>query len=103
MRLRTSAVALSLSTLATGVALAVAPMAAACPPGFYPTDTSGVCSDNPPANRPAHVQPKDLPAPIQGALTPGRNDMINTWTEQDDDHDGVLNGVDHHPEDPHRS
>jgi hypothetical protein len=101
MNLHTTALkALLVGAVTTGGILASAPIAAACDPGFYPTDTDGVCSDMPPAMRPTHVQPKDLPLPIQQAINPGRQDAQNAWL--DSDGDGWSDWVDRAPSDPYR-
>jgi hypothetical protein len=92
--------ALLLGAVTSGGLLASAPIAVACDAGFYPTDTPGVCSDMPPAMRPKHVQPKDLPLPIQGAINPGRQGEINTWL--DSDGDGWNDNVDRAPLNPYR-
>jgi hypothetical protein len=76
---------LLLGAVTTGGILASAPVAAACDPGFYPTGTDGVCSDMPPAVRPARVQLKDLPFPIQQAINRAAQGGINAWLDSDGD------------------
>ncbi|MCV7173862.1 hypothetical protein H7I41_28460 [Mycobacterium manitobense] len=89
----TSLLALVLGAAGTGVIIATAPTAAACDPGWYPTDTAGVCTDMPPAMRPA-------PAPLHPIAREGQNAIINDMfetTPADSDGDGWIDSLDKMP------
>jgi hypothetical protein len=75
--------------------------ASACEPGFYPTDTAGVCSSMPPNMRPAHVPIADLPLPVQQIIVGGNAAANAPWlqTPPDSDGDGWDDTVDLYPHD----
>jgi hypothetical protein len=93
-----SAASAALSQASFGSASNAASGSNGCPAGFYPTDTSGVCVDTPPAARPAHVPTAELPGPIFDIVEGGNQSAVEA--NFDSDHDGFNDAIDAAPTDP---
>lgn len=94
---KTSVLTLVLGAAATGIFIATAPTAAACDPGWYPTDTTGVCTDMPPEMRPAHAPRNPVLLPGDAAIVDG---ILGGSTPADSDGDGKIDSIDALPFDP---